>query len=169
MFFVRAILASLVLVGYLTSAHYVGHGSRDSFGNEYVPSSIFRTELRSISWREVFAHLQPRQSSSSDGRDGPTCRRICGSCGSSCSSTTVSKRVLIDLVTSNGTLLGEYGAESEAHQLLKRSLQNVRQGTISSFLQAKTNALVSTRDNPNTNLINLAYSCESSIFLFGSE
>jgi hypothetical protein len=72
-------------------------------------------------------------------------------------------------VTSNDTFLGEYGDENETHHLLKRTFQNVRQSTIGSFLQTKTSALVSTLNNPNTNLINLAYSSESPIVLFGSE
>ncbi|KAI1775412.1 hypothetical protein F4818DRAFT_416515 [Hypoxylon cercidicola] len=149
MFFSRAILAGLVLLGCLADARYLVQRDSTFDGRP-----------------ELFADIQPRQSSNNDG---PTCRRICGSCGSSCSSATVSKRNLIHLVTSNNTALDERSSEhEESRHLLKRTLRNVRQTNIGAFLRAKINALVSTRDNDKTNLINLAYSAPSNDYTFAT-
>ena len=66
-------------------------------------------------------------------------------------------------MTSNATFPGEYGAEKETHHLLKRTFVNVVQVGIGPFLRDKIAALVSARNNPNTNLIDLIYKGESPI------
>ncbi|KAI2619290.1 hypothetical protein GGR54DRAFT_138240 [Hypoxylon sp. NC1633] len=135
MFFARAILASLVLLGCLTDARYLAQ--RDLV---------------------VDGYLLPRQSS---GYGRPSCRRICGSCGSSCSYTPVSKRDLVQFITFNDTAADEANYVDEGiHPLLKRTFRNVRQSTVGSFLDRKTAALVPADENPNSNLISLAYSEE---------
>ncbi|KAI0430579.1 hypothetical protein F5Y09DRAFT_341512 [Xylaria sp. FL1042] len=149
-FFGRIALASLALVGCFANARYLPQ--RDSVVNK---------------WPQSFADLQPR-TSNENGR--PSCRPICGSCGSSCSSTEASKRSLLQLITSNSTnedILSDTDHDNTSH-LLKRQLKDVRQAAISSYLKSKVNALVTTRDNPNTNLIDLAYSTGFNDYTFAT-
>ncbi|KAI1108459.1 hypothetical protein F5Y14DRAFT_457027 [Nemania sp. NC0429] len=149
MFFARLILVVCVLFGGVTDARYLVQ--RD-LATDHLPG--------------VYTNLQPRDSGN-DGR--PSCRRICGSCGSSCSSTTASKRSLLELVTFNNTAEDELGAEyDDTGRLLKRTLRNVRQTNIGGYLQGKIQALVSTRENLDTNLINLAYSTDQNDFTFAA-
>ncbi|KAI1441252.1 hypothetical protein F5Y02DRAFT_400284 [Annulohypoxylon stygium] len=149
MYFARSIIGSLVLFGCFANARYLA-----------------QRDLAFNGLPEVFANIQSRDSSNSDG---PTCRRICGSCGSSCSPSTVSKRSLLQLVTTNDTVQDEAASEQEGtHHLLKRTLQNVRQNSIENFLQRKTDALVLLRNNPNTNTISLADTTGTNDYTFAT-
>ncbi|KAI1800357.1 hypothetical protein F4811DRAFT_539453 [Daldinia bambusicola] len=149
MYFAHTILGSLVLIGCFANARYLA-----------------QRDLAFDGLPEVFANIWSRDSSNSDG---PTCRRICGSCGSSCSSSTVSKRSLLQLVPSNDTAQDEAASEQEGtHHLLRRTLRNVRQNGIGNFLQGKTDALVLLRDNGNTNTINLADATNANDYTFAT-
>ncbi|KAI2608772.1 uncharacterized protein GGS25DRAFT_531781 [Hypoxylon fragiforme] len=149
MYFARAILGSLALLSWFANARYLA-----------------QRDLVFDGLPEVFADIRRRDSSNSDG---PTCRRICGSCGSSCSSSTLSKRTLLQFVTSNDTIQDQAASEKEGtHHVLKRTLQNVRQDDIGPFLQGKADALVLLRDNPNTNIINLADTTGTNDYTFAT-
>ncbi|KAH8167162.1 hypothetical protein CIB48_g1052 [Xylaria polymorpha] len=115
-------------------------------------------------WLDGFVGIHPRQASNADG---PSCRYLCGSCGSSCSSAALSKRNPTQLDTFNITGFGDIIFEhQESHDLLKRTFRNIRQSAIGSYLHTQTAALVTTRDNPNTNLVSLAYSTGSNDYTF---
>ncbi|KAI0483743.1 hypothetical protein F4859DRAFT_512386 [Xylaria cf. heliscus] len=149
MFLRRIAVVSLALLGCATNARQI-----------LEHDSVVNT------WPDTYRDLQPRAL----GNNGqPSCRRICGSCGSSCSSTAASKRSLLELVTYNSTTeegLSHTDYDDNASHITKRTLKNVRQSTIGSYLQSKVSALVTTNNNPNTNLISLAYSTQSNDYTF---
>ncbi|KAI1123372.1 hypothetical protein F5Y10DRAFT_286255 [Nemania abortiva] len=157
MLFARIFLGNLVLFRRMTDARYLAQ--RDSA----VDLTVDRRS-------ELFANLQPRALSDSNGQ--PSCRPVCGSCGSSCSAAAASKRNLLEFVTFNGTvddeLLGAEHLGNANSSLFKRTFKNVRQSTIGTHFKDKIDALVTTRQNPNTNLINLIYSTKSNDYTFAA-
>ncbi|KAI8966244.1 hypothetical protein F5Y11DRAFT_343630 [Daldinia sp. FL1419] len=144
MAFTRIILLGLLLFGFATDGRRLAH--------------------RELAVDRILAELQVIRASD-NGR--PYCRQICGSCGSACSSTTGSKRSLSGPVAFNITDDNGLSTEYEnTGPLLKRVIRPVRQNNVGNYIKTKAAALVSTRVNPRTNLISLAYSTNRNDFTF---
>ncbi|KAJ8120462.1 hypothetical protein ONZ43_g2834 [Nemania bipapillata] len=143
------------------STVHLGLALANSFTSARV---LTNRETVASDWLDSFVDIHPRQTSNVDG---PSCRYRCGSCGSSCSSAALSKRDLTQLDTFNITSLDDIIFEHQGpHDLLKRSFRNIRQAAIGSYLKAQTSALVTTLDNPNTNLVDLIYLAEQNEYTF---
>ncbi|KAI1421434.1 hypothetical protein F5Y12DRAFT_704443 [Xylaria sp. FL1777] len=148
MFLGRIAVASLALLGCATNARYL-------LNDDSVNT-----------WPEPYYEFHPQEL---ENNAKPSCRRICGSCGSSCSSIAASGQSFLELITSNSTTeggLSHIDYDDNAGPITKRTFKNVRQSTIGSYLKSKVGALLNPYGNPNTNLISLAYSTATDDYTF---